>query len=315
MRVLVAYPLSFTTGIGESFIYLPLLAQQDSSDLQKALAEVFPQVLVVGNNIVSSDTLTLWREFCPLPIKLFIIRKGTSLARIDCRTAEQLDIEVLNIKGVNSPFVALFALRCGGVMKDDGSIIPGNGARVGCFGSGGIGAYAARLLATHGYQVSVFSPSLCAEALHSRSPFFSSVAAKKGLHFEGVTLCTSMSEATTAASVVVVAIDADGIVHAEQRIGTEVIEKIPSGAVLVNVSESKVFSPDGLALLLARAGRGEINFFHDSVPADVSSVRSHVAHNSPHITFSSLATRDPACQKAMNDATLELIRKTLNRSM
>jgi lactate dehydrogenase-like 2-hydroxyacid dehydrogenase len=72
-------------------------------------------------------------------VPLSIVRRGTSLARIDRQAAGALHIDVLNTPGVNALFVAHYMLKQFGLMLTDGAI-PAGSKRIAVIGSGGIGA-------------------------------------------------------------------------------------------------------------------------------------------------------------------------------
>src|SRR5271156_4995374 len=110
MQVLIAYPFAGEIRNSHQLINLPELVKNELS-LQVAIREHHPQVIIVGNNAVGSETLDLWRSIMVNDIQLTIIRRGSSLSRIHVDRAKYLNINVLNTLSVNSKFVAEYMIE------------------------------------------------------------------------------------------------------------------------------------------------------------------------------------------------------------
>ncbi|CAF5187329.1 unnamed protein product, partial [Rotaria magnacalcarata] len=82
MQILIAYPFKSEIPHRTRLIYLPELVQNESS-LRVAIREHRPHIIIVGNNAVGSETLELWRSVMSNTIQLTLIRRGSSLSRIN----------------------------------------------------------------------------------------------------------------------------------------------------------------------------------------------------------------------------------------
>jgi len=99
IQVLIAYPFKSEILDRHQLIYLPELVR-DESNLCLAIRQHCPHIIIVGNNSVGCETLELWRSLINNDIQLTIIRRGSSLSRINAERAKQLNINVLNTLSV-----------------------------------------------------------------------------------------------------------------------------------------------------------------------------------------------------------------------
>lgn len=78
-------------------------------DIEAFIERQRPSVLVVADQAISRTVLSAWREACPLA-PLTLVRRGTSLDRIDLAACRDFGIKVMNTPGVNATHVARWAV-------------------------------------------------------------------------------------------------------------------------------------------------------------------------------------------------------------
>jgi glycine/D-amino acid oxidase-like deaminating enzyme len=292
MKVLVAYPFKNEIRNQNQLIYLPELVQNEE-ELRAAIREHSPHVIIVGNNSVLAETLQLWRFIMGNLIKLTIIRRGTSLSRIDLIKSKELNINVLNTPSVNSRFVAEYMIEHLHLSNN------GINSTIGIIGSGAIGSRIADRLQTAKHIVNIYSPSLTV----SDKNILERIRRKKGIASPNINISMTPEEAVLNATHVIIAIDAEKVTTEEEKLSKEFFKSIPNGSRIVSVTEFRVFGEGALDIIIERIEKGEITARLDSHAFDLSTIKSHPNGLEPVST----AMKGPGCGEAMDQAALVVL--------
>ncbi|CAF3258595.1 unnamed protein product [Rotaria socialis] len=289
MQVLIAYPFKSEIPHQNRLIYLPELVQDESS-LRVAIRQHHPHIIIVGNNAVGSETLELWRSVMSNNIQLTLIRRGSSLSRINLDLAKQLHINVLNTLSVNSRFVAEYMI--------EHLHLPSNGtcSNIAIIGSGAIGSRIAYRLFRAKHKVNVYSPSLTNPDETCRNK----TRRKKGICSSGIEVSMTPEQAVVNATHVILAIDADRVTSVNEQLSKEVFQIIPNGARLVSVTEFRVFADGALDIIIERVRQGQISARLDSHAFDINTIKDPPTE----LEAVSAAMTVPGCGEAMDQAAL-----------
>ena len=79
-------------------------------ELIARIAREKPLALVVGDQPVDAGLIEAWRAACPHD-ELVLLRRGSSVDKIDVDACRRHGVEVVNTPGVNAPYVAAYALE------------------------------------------------------------------------------------------------------------------------------------------------------------------------------------------------------------
>jgi len=292
MQVLIAYPFKTEIFNRHRLIYLPELAADEPS-LRVAIREYRPDVIIVGNNSVGSETLELWHSIMGNDIQLTIIRRGSSLSRIDVDRARQLNISVLNTLSVNSRFVAEYMIEHLHLPND------GTCSIIGILGSGAIGSRIAYRLSTAKHKVNIYSPSLTNPDESTRKK----VQGRKGIASSDIVISMTPEKAVENATHVILAIDADKVTNVKEQLSKEFFQLIPNGARIVSVTEFRVFAEGAMDILIERVRQEQISARLDSHRFDLSTIKDHP----PTLEVASAAMMGPGCGEAMDQAALVVL--------
>jgi glycine/D-amino acid oxidase-like deaminating enzyme len=289
--VLIAYP--FTNGIlnNEQIIYLPELVENEIS-LQMAIRQYHPEILIVGNNSVGSSTLQLWRLIMTNDIELTIIRRGSSLSRIDLICSKELKIKVLNTLSVNSRFVVEYIIEHLHLSNNNNEIIS-------IIGSGAIGGRIADRLNKLKYKINIYSPSLTNPDEFQRKK----IAKSKGIGSSDINISMTPEQTLENATHVIIAIDADKVTNKNQQLSKAFFQLIKNGSRIVSVTEFRVFEEGSIDIIIDRIKKEEITARLDSHPYDLSTIKEHL----PGLETLSAAMKGPGCGQAMDQAALILL--------
>jgi glycine/D-amino acid oxidase-like deaminating enzyme len=289
MQVLIAYPFTSEIRDRHRLVYLPELVANESS-LQVAIRKYRPDVIIVGNNAVGSKTLELWRSIMGNGIQLTIIRRGSSLSRINVERGKQLNINVLNTLSVNSRFVAEYMI--------EHLHLPNNGtcSTIGIIGSGAIGKRIADRLNTVKHKVNIYSPSLTDPDEYTREK----IRRRKGIASSDINISMTPEQAIENATHVILAIDADRVTNTKQQLSKEFFQLIPNGARIVSVTEFRVFAQGAIDILVERVRQGQVSARLDSPAFDLNTIKDCP----PALEAVSAAMKVPGCGEAMDQAAL-----------
>lgn len=292
MNILITYPFHASTiqaGLGEGVSYFPE-ASRSKEMLDKAIEQANPEMIVVGNNPVISETLRQWRAKNPNK-PLAVARRGSSLAAIDTKTAEKLGIDVLNTPGVNSPYVADYTI-------DKLNLKDGKKGKVTILGLGKVGYYVAMEALNQGHDVVLYSPSLVEDKNRDER--------LKSLGLYNCKCALTLEEAFQDADYVCGAanITTSGKHPSKEMIKAQHIHALSKNARVVSVSETELFAKDGLDALVERTKKDEISVCLDNSPRSMNAIRQSFPDLPDSFELRSEAMKSEACQKAMDKAVL-----------
>ncbi|SNQ46969.1 Phosphoglycerate dehydrogenase-like oxidoreductase [Frankia canadensis] len=309
-RVLIATPVSARlaalAGPSDAALLHPQLAARPA-ELAETLARLRPHTLVVGANAVDAETLGSWAAAARAEgggdgRGLLLVRRGTSLAAVDCAAATRLGITVRNTPEVNARHVAQF-------MIDRLFAADSAPARVlGLLGTGAINGRVARAGTARGLRLVVCSPSLAADPAA-----LAAWVRRHRLPAGSVRVAADAREVLDAADAVAVAVP---LVHGGPWATAGLIDaallKMFSGARLVSVAEPEVFTEGAL---LDAYDRRELTVVLDNAPRLLAPVRELLAARvegeggQPRAGFTlcSAAMRTPACDDDLDQAVLAAV--------
>jgi hypothetical protein len=263
MQVLVAYPFTSEIRNRHQLVYLPELVQNEFG-LGDAIREHCPHVIIVGNNAVGSETLELWRLVMGNDAQLTLIRRDSSLSRINIDRAKELNINVLNTLSVNSHFVAEY-------MIEHLHLPPSGSASetIAIIGSGAIGSRIAQRLSEAQHKVYIYSPSL----VNPDENDLERIKRRKGIAVNNIFISLTPEEAVKNVTHVIIAIDADRITNVKEELSREFVQLIPDGARIASVTEFRAFAKGALDILIERVRQGELTAHLDSNAFDLQSIK------------------------------------------
>jgi glycine/D-amino acid oxidase-like deaminating enzyme len=297
MKVLIAYPCYIESDYKIQFIYQPELASYGDYELKKSIMENMPNVIVVGNNIISKETLELFNQVkVPVSYK-GIIRRGSSLARIDCKTAENFGMEILNTPGINSPFVANYILD----QLKLKLIPPSSSVKIAIIGSGNIGSFLLKNLSSLQHRVFLYSPSLV--SLYTKSK----ILKEKGLEGYNFEISSDSISCIEEADYVIIAVDVSAY-REEDKFDIRFVNKLKTGVKFMSVSENKIFEHSALKRLIERCAAKEMELYFDGVPSEIKEIISIAgAGILDNLHTSSKAMTSNECQISMDTAVKTVI--------
>lgn len=258
-----------------------------------------PGSLVVGDQPVDAGLLQAWREACPGQ-DLVLVRRGASLDKIDTRACAQLGVRVLNLPGVNAPYVADFVVDqlrgADGALPDDVRVL----------GCGDVGKALVRKLRAldAGMRITVF-----ARATRTRESL-GLPAGDPRLH-----LVHDIGEALDAAAAVAIALsisaDTRGLLCAEH------IARLHEDCRLVSVAKPDVFANDALSALQRRPGcRLDLDYGAQTLRAfgeRLASLSIAQERWGASLVLSARAATSPACAADLDRAVVQrLAREALD---
>ena len=233
--------------------------------------------IVVSAQVVRRPFLQAWREAFPQEEKMMLVRRGTSLGSIDIDAAKELEIDVCNTPGVNSPHVAQFTVDALGL---SGPIPNPDAANVVVVGTGSVGRYVVSLLESVGLKPIAVNRSPGSPTLQT--------ALRGATH---VAVCAATS--------------------GEPIITTEHVKELLAGREraikICSVSRPEAFSLDAIMLIAQHQRHVQLRFdYGDSILAPT---RDQVNADGVkgNITWSSVAMASEACKQDMDEAVLSLL--------
>ncbi|CAF1566841.1 unnamed protein product [Didymodactylos carnosus] len=96
MKVLIAYPIKINLNRLENISWRPDLLSNDDG-LRDEISRFKPHIILVDNNLLSAETLHLWRNIMGSSAVLNVIRSGADLTRINTEKVAELGIHLSNI--------------------------------------------------------------------------------------------------------------------------------------------------------------------------------------------------------------------------
>lgn len=247
--------------------------------MEKLLIQYQPQTILFGLQTIDEKKISLWRQLQP-SAKLQFVRKGTSLHRVDFAAAKKYSVAIVNIPGVNAPFVAEFIAN---LLLSSNSIGDRCNLPIAVLGVGNIGSKVVDQLIKSQRQV----------LLYSRTP----------RHFSGSNYIynNNMLEIFSATQQVAVCLP---LTETTKGIITEQhIRALPQNAKIVCVSPPRVMSKDAI---IALDERKDIHVTFDHVLSGLTFIQEALGHTSlrQNFIFEEKAAASYECQYAMGESAL-----------
>jgi lactate dehydrogenase-like 2-hydroxyacid dehydrogenase len=267
--------------------------------LKRTLIEFRPDILIVGSNAVSDDTIRSWREAAGNK-NLSIIRRGTETGAINLESAAKHNVKVYCTPGINSPFVAKFMYN---KMFLENQPVDVN-SRFAIVGLGRIGTMTLRLILPQFKEIAIYSPSF------SKDPNNRKTLDELGVTpFNKVYISNNLHEALRQAKYVSIAVPwriADS--YNANIIDREIVMSLKKKFILASCSNPGIFQEDSLALL------------NDLVFKDEAWVRIDTGINAAIMTkmkYPNINIRhdeafaDEGCQRQLDDACIAIMDRIL----
>jgi lactate dehydrogenase-like 2-hydroxyacid dehydrogenase len=249
--------LFYTANQEEEILYIPSIATKQIADeehdpslmiLRDSLVLFKPHVLIVGNNAVKQNAMDAWRQAVGNKQKLLIIRRGVDTRAIDKISAQNNQIFIDNLPGINSPYVAEHMLK---YIKLN---LANKNSKIGIIGVGNIGKIVALQAIKLSLNVCLFSPSLQDPNTRLAS------LRKKGISPEKVTCASSLEEAFSQANFVAIAIPLyrNNNINNQEIITENQINLLAKNSRIVSVSVPSIFTQKALELMNKKVEQKEI---------------------------------------------------------
>lgn len=269
--------------------YYPNLDADNLNEWEQTIQQLKPQAIIFGTNTINSKMLNIWREAVPNQ-KLFLIRRGVTLARCDVTTASKLEIQVFNTPGVNAPYISKFI--CDLLFNKN------NSKKVAILGLGQIGALVAKQAAEMQCFLNLYSKKL-----------FNSSTRELVLHdlnlnnYDHIVCHQSIKSAFKSSDGMVVALP-----FANETIGlitANDIQEIPSHSTFISISFPKVLTDEAMRELYNRT---DINVIFDHLKHEIMDTKKILGIDKlrPNFILDEQAATAYACQRAMDNAAMEL---------
>ncbi|ELR97086.1 phosphoglycerate dehydrogenase-like oxidoreductase [Gloeocapsa sp. PCC 73106] len=284
----------------ETYLYAPAIGANQIPDeandptleqLCELLQDFQPDVLIVGSNAVPKKAITTWRQSVDNSQPLLIIRRGVDTRAIDVKTAQEYQISVTNLPGINSPYVAQHMLRYLQLQNAKPQ------SKIAIIGTGNIGKNIAISAIASNLDVHLLSPSL--QDQHKR---YSTLNAR-GINPHQVNCAQSITEVMLGATYVAIAIpwlNQQGIPNAN-IINLEHINHLSTNARIASASVPGIFSPQALNLLERLMAQQQIYLRIDTAKRRAIEATA----NYPHLDIAhNQAFAAPECQRALDQAML-----------
>ena len=255
--------------------YLPLSNEATDASWEKLLLKYQPTAIVFGLQAIDENKLSLWRKLKP-DDDLKFVRKGTSMHRVDFAAAKKYNINVLNIPGVNAPFVARFISD---ILLTDNN----QNTTIAILGVGEIGRLVTRKVITARQHVLLYSRTHY--SFDGNHYSYSNDLLNIFTCAEQVAICLPLNDATK------------GIIAAEH------IHALPKNTEIVCVSPPRVMSASAIVAL---DHRDDITVVFDHVASGMQFIEESLSRNQlrPGFTFAERAASSDECQGAMGEAAI-----------
>lgn len=287
---------------GRSFLYLPEISTRQKPDealdpmlslMEEVLSGYKPDVLVVGNNAVPAKAISSWRASIGEGPPLLVIRRGVDTRAINKLAAQENNVMVGNLPGVNSPYVAKTMIRHLNLEK----AAPGD--KIAVIGVGGIGKPIVDEAIAHRLRVVVYSPSLADAATRASS------LRNKGLDPTRISVASSLDEALQGAKYLAISVpyESPGGTRQDGIFTLAAVQKMASQPTVVSCSIPNVLSPEALKHLDGLAAQGQAKVQIDTAKRHALELREHYPHI--HADYDK-AFADPACQRDLDRCFLGL---------
>lgn len=226
-----------------------------SHDLIDHIRHEKPLAIIVADQIVNEEIIKAWRVACPSD-KLVLVRRGTSLDKIDIEACKRNGIRVINTPGVNAPHVADYIVAK--LVDKDGELPRG----IRLLGCGDVGKEVVK-------KINHVDPK-CGLTIFVRG---NKTPADLGLsqYQEKLTIVSDWDAAFNGANAVIVSVSTNKETTA--RISKKHIDSLKENGRIVCVSKPDVLSDEALITL---AQRKDLELVIDYGPATLDAFQSRL---------------------------------------
>ena len=300
----------------EEIFYIPSIAAKQQPDekndpslesLRIALENIQPDVLIVGNNAIPGKAIRAWRSAVGKEKRLLAIRRGVDTRAIDKETAREERVEVGNLPGINSPFVARHMIKHLGLKQASPE------SKIAIIGVGNIGKNIALAAIEYGLSVHLLSPSL--QDLARRKEILS----QREIPINQVICADSIANILVNANYVAIAIPWENSSQGTNKdtICLENIESLAPNAKVVSASVPRIFSLAALSFMNDLVKQGKMYVRIDTAKRRAVETKTNyphldVCHDRAFATSECQQELDLAmlqkARKFIQDSTLELVR-------
>jgi len=214
----------------------------DVADFYKAVADV--DAMIVRSDLVTAAVLDAAKK-----LKI-VVRAGAGYDNLDLAACTAHKVVAMNTPGQNSNAVAelafemmLFQAR-GGFAGKSGTEL--RGKKLGIHAFGNVGKYVAEIAKGFGMEVFAFDPFVSADAMKA----------------VGVTPCSTVEDLYSKCQYISLHIPAND--KTKKSIGSDLLNKMPKGAVLVNTARKEVIDEAGLLKVMEE--RSDFKYLSDVTP-------------------------------------------------
>ena len=229
--------------VGNAGYELVLLEKyENKDDLLKAVADV--DALIIRSDKVTKEVLDAANN-----LKI-VVRAGAGYDNVDLAAASEKGVVVMNTPGQNSNAVAELALGMMVYMARglfNGK--PGSellGKKLGIHAYGNVGKHVARIAKGFGMEIYAFDPFVAKEAIEK----------------DGVTVCDTVEDLYSTCQYISLHIPAND--KTKKSINSDLLSKMPKGAVLVNTARKEVIDEESMMAMMAE--RDDFKYLSDIAP-------------------------------------------------
>jgi len=271
-------------------VYQPYLVEFSEHEWEELIASVKPKIILFGTIHFTKEMMRIWRNHQPND-QIFIVRKGISLGRCNLTAAREYNIDVFNLPGVNTIFVSNFMKKF--LFKENNPT-----DCISIIGTGTIGQKIIYEAVNNNIAVIVHSKTLKNNEDLKKKKWFSDLPANCNIQ-----VSPTIDQAFMNANKIAISIPYDqntmGIVHEDY------INKITPNALLVSVSEPKIFSDAALRALFKRDDLFVVIDHLASEFNDIYKIMGCDSHLRKNFFMVEEATAGVECQQAMSLAAIE----------
>lgn len=275
---------------GSRIIYKPHLNDFTESEWEEWIQIHKPDIVLFGTIYFTKAMMRIWRKHQP-DTPLFIVRKGIGLGRCDLAAAKEYAIEVFNLPGVNTIFVANFMNKF--LFKENNPT-----DCIAIIGTGTIGQKIIQEAINHHMPIMVYSKTLKNDKDLKKKFWFSELPKNYTIK-----VATTLDQVFSYGNKIAICVPYDK--DTKDMIDDRQVKKIPNHSLLVSVSEPKIFSDDALRTLYKR---NDLTIVIDHLASEFKDI--YTIMNCDHTLRKNFimveeAAASSECQQAMSQAALE----------
>lgn len=255
--------------------YRPLSNDESDESWEHLIKHYRPLVILFGLQTIDDKKLSFWRKLQPAD-QLKLVRKGTSLHRVDFAAAKKYAVDLLNTAGANAPFVAQFILEL--LLAENKKKGP-----IAVLGVGNIGSIVVSQLLEAGKQLLLFNRSL--HSFEERDYIYSSDLLNIFERADQIAICLPLNQETI------------GMITEKH------IRAVPENGQILCVSPPRILSREAVSALHERR---DLHVTFDHVASGLTFIYEALGHQQlrPDFIFEEKAAAGDECQYAMGEAAI-----------